>query len=298
MSIKTMSSVGGVNTVDFGSTVNRFYWCKNIGASTVYVSNNSDITAGADGVAELAKGESVCVESFDGKIYILGAGKVQIHNTGDKFCPFKSAPAQSSGGETVNYISDGLICSSELTDFLAYNTVSDEELGRNVNNCDGVNGYLSKQKTEIMSQIAGNPFTIQVLCKTTQTDEMGMIFGFVFDYAYQSAMLMTYNGCLALERSHGRIKSGTIINNGDWHMLTAAYNGETMRIYADGVLAASENNIWNIPNDAFINIGFWYGDIGYFNGNVTNAVIYNRCLSDTEIAMNWSIDVERYGIGG
>lgn len=201
------------------------------------------------------------------------------------------------GGETTGYISDGLICFSEMTDFLAYNTVSDEELGRNVNNCDGVNGYLSKQKSEIMSQIAGNPFTIQVLCKTTQTDEMGMIFGFVFDRAYQSAMLMTYNGCLALERSNGRIKSGIIINNGDWHMLTAAYNGETMRIYADGVLAASENNIWNIPNDAFIKIGFWLNGIGYFNGKVANAVIYNRALSDSEILQNWEIDVERYGIG-
>ena len=201
------------------------------------------------------------------------------------------------GGETTGYISDGLIFLSELTDTLAYNTVSDEKLGRNVNNCDGVNGFSSKQKSEIMSQIAGNPFTIQVLCKTTQTDKMGMIFGFVFDYAYQSAMLMTYNGCLALERSNGRIKSDIIINNGNWHMLTAAYNGETMRIYADGVLAASENNIWNIPNNASINIGFWLNGIGYFNGNVTNAVIYNRCLSDTEIVQNWQTDVSRYGIG-
>lgn len=202
------------------------------------------------------------------------------------------------GGETTGYISDGLILFSELNDEIAYNLVSDDKIGRKVNNCDGVNGYLSKQKSEIMSQIAGNSFTIQVLCKTTQTDQMGMIFGFVFDYAYQSAMLMTYNGCLALERSNGRIKSDIIINNGDWHMLTAAYNGETMRIYADGVLAASENHIWNIPNDASIHIGYWLSNIGYFNGNVANVVIYNRCLSDTEIAMNWQTDVERYGIGG
>ena len=203
-----------------------------------------------------------------------------------------------NGGETTGYISDGLICFSELTDEIVYNLTADGKIGRNVNNCDGTNGYVSKQKSEIMSQIAGNPFTIQVLCKTTQTDEMGMIFGFVLDNTYQSAMLMMYNGCLALERSGGEITSDILINNGDWHMLTAAYNGETMRIYADGVLAASENNIWNISNDAFINIGFWRDNIGYFNGNVTNAVIYNRCLSDAEITQNWNVDVERYGIGG
>ena len=32
---------------------------------------------------------------------MLGAGKVQIHNTGDKFCPFKNAPA-AGGGEAVD----------------------------------------------------------------------------------------------------------------------------------------------------------------------------------------------------
>lgn len=101
MNIKTITSVDGVNTVDFGSAASRFYWFKNIGTTTVYVSGNPDITAGGDGVAELAAGGSVCIETLGGKVYVLGAGKVQIHNTGDKFCPFKSAPVSSGGGVSV-----------------------------------------------------------------------------------------------------------------------------------------------------------------------------------------------------
>ena len=101
MDIKTVTTVDGVNTVDFGSAASRFFWFRNIGTSAVYISGNSDITAGGDGVAELAVGDSVCVEALGGKVYVLGAGKVQIHNTGDKFCPFKNAPAQS-GGEAVD----------------------------------------------------------------------------------------------------------------------------------------------------------------------------------------------------
>lgn len=101
MNIKTITSVDGVNTVDFGSAASRFYWFKNIGTTTVYVSGDPDITAGGDGVAELAAGGSVCIETLGGKVYILGAGKVQIHNTGDKFCPFKSAPVSSGGGVPV-----------------------------------------------------------------------------------------------------------------------------------------------------------------------------------------------------
>lgn len=102
MNIKTITSTEGVNKVDFGSSASRFYWFQNIGTTTVHVSANADIVAGADGVAELAAGGVTCIETTEGKVYVLGEGKVQIHNTGDKFCPFKIAPAQS-GGEADAY---------------------------------------------------------------------------------------------------------------------------------------------------------------------------------------------------
>ena len=99
MDIKTITSTEGVNEVDFGSSANRFYWFHNIGTTTVHVSANADIVAGADGVAELAAGGVTCIETLGGKVYVLGAGVVQIHNTGDKFCPvFKRAPAVGGGG--------------------------------------------------------------------------------------------------------------------------------------------------------------------------------------------------------
>ena len=98
MNIKTITSTEGVNEVDFGSSASRFYWFQNLGTTTVHVSANADIVAGADGVAELAAGGVTCIETTEGKVYVLGAGKVQIHNTGDKFCPFKIAPAVGGGG--------------------------------------------------------------------------------------------------------------------------------------------------------------------------------------------------------
>ena len=101
MNIKTITTTDGVNTVDFGSAASRFYWFRNIGTTTVYVSGNSDILAGGDGVAELAAGDSVCIETLSGKVYVLGAGKVEIYNTGNKFCPFKIAPV-AGGGEAVD----------------------------------------------------------------------------------------------------------------------------------------------------------------------------------------------------
>lgn len=97
MNIKTITSTEGVNEVDFGSGASRFYWFRNIGTTAVHVSGKADITAGGDGVAELAAGDSVCIETLGGKVYVLGAGKVEIHNTGDKFPPFRNAPVTGGG---------------------------------------------------------------------------------------------------------------------------------------------------------------------------------------------------------
>lgn len=103
MTIKTISTVDGINAVDFGNTINEYYWFKNLGDTTVYVSNKEDFKAGDDGVSELtAKGDVTNIESLDGKVYILGAGKVEIHNTDSKLPPFKSAPVAGGGGGVTN----------------------------------------------------------------------------------------------------------------------------------------------------------------------------------------------------
>ena len=102
MKIKTISTVDGINVVDFGNTINEYYWFKNLGDTTIYVSNKEDFKAGDDGVSELTvKGDITNIESFDGKVYILGAGKVEIHNTDSKLPPFKSAPVAGGGGGEV-----------------------------------------------------------------------------------------------------------------------------------------------------------------------------------------------------
>ena len=134
MNIKTITSTDGVNEVDFGSNASRFYWFQNIGTTAVHVSGNADIVAGADGVAELAAGDSVCIETLGGKVYVLGAGKVQIHNTGDKFCPFKIAPA-AGGGEAVDAYTK-----SESDAKYAQKTDIPTTLPANGGNADTLNG--------------------------------------------------------------------------------------------------------------------------------------------------------------
>ena len=97
MKIKTISTVDGINVVDFGNTINEYYWFKNLGDTTIYVSNKEDFKAGDDDVSELPPKSSTSIETDTGKIYILGAGKVEIHNTDNKFCPFRGVNTVSGG---------------------------------------------------------------------------------------------------------------------------------------------------------------------------------------------------------
>lgn len=201
------------------------------------------------------------------------------------------------GGETTGYISDGLICFSEMADTLTWNLISDEKIGRNVNNCNGTNGYFETSNTNIVGQMSA-AFTLQVLIRTTQTSSsQGNIFGVIYDSAYKSAVFCINNGYFGLERASGYISTEKLINDDEWHMLTAAYDGTKMRLYVDGINVTEYEHTWDIPSNAVICVGQWQGGGYKYVGSIANACIYNRALSDDEIVQNWQTDVSRYGIG-
>ena len=95
--IKTVTTIEGVNTINFGNTADRYYWCKNIGETILYVSAKEDISPDADDVAILKSGDIVMIETYNQDIYVLGAGKIQIYESETNDCPFK---VDGKGGET------------------------------------------------------------------------------------------------------------------------------------------------------------------------------------------------------
>ena len=109
MQVKTITTAAGVNEIDFGNDSSRstahFYWLKNLGDSTLYVSANPDPIAEGDDVAELPAKGATSVETDEGKVYVLGTGKVEIHRTDSKFCPF-DWQASGSTDRGVNYSTD------------------------------------------------------------------------------------------------------------------------------------------------------------------------------------------------
>lgn len=188
MNIKTITSTEGVNEVDFGSSASRFYWFQNLGTTTVHVSANADIVAGADGVAELAAGDSVCIETLGGKVYVLGAGKVQIHNTGDKFCPFKIAPAQSGGGTVDGYTK------SESDARYAQKSDIPSSLPANGGNADTVGGVgianlrqITQTVINTLPAVPSGEDDFLVNCDTSDTT-------FPYWYGYLSIRYGSYTG--------------------------------------------------------------------------------------------------------
>ena len=140
MQIKTITTAAGVNEIDFGNDDSRitahFYWFKNLSDSILYVSAKPNPVAGADNVAELPAKGAASVETDEGKVYVLGAGKVEIHRTNSKFCPFELPSTGSGGGGTVDAYTK-----TESDAKYAQKTDIPSSLPANGGNADTVDGY-------------------------------------------------------------------------------------------------------------------------------------------------------------
>ena len=209
--------------VDFGSSASRFYWFQNIGTTAVHVSGKADIVAGSDGVAELAAGDSVCIEALGGKVYVLGAGKVHIHNTGDKFCPFKNAPAQS-GGEADAYTK------SESDAKYAQKTDIPSSLPANGGNADTVGGVgiadlrqITQTVINTLPAVPNGEGDFLVNCDTSDTS-------FPYWYGHLSIRYGSYTGeYVAIFRTTGnddKVYYNTYLTNhwSGWQEIYTSYN--------------------------------------------------------------------------
>jgi hypothetical protein len=93
------------------------------------------------------------------------------------------------------------------------------------------------------------------------------------------------------------------INDNINKMLTGSWNRTTgeVRLYVNGILTSSINTGQTSAialADGLITVGAEYHSLGNngFGGNIYNAQIYNRVLSDTEVAQNFQAYRGRYGI--
>lgn len=116
--------------------------------------------------------------------------------------------------------------------------------------------------------------------------------GYVFykDGFYQSKINFRLKGNAAYDYIPSN--SNVIINQ--WEFWTMVYNSTTGKvdIFKNGVLDKTLNtgNIGNMTNSAPLYIGFSETWTGYFNGSIDDVRIYNRALSDAEVAALYALE--------
>ena len=181
MQVKTITTVAGVNEINFGNdnsqSTAHFYWLKNLGDSTLYVSANPNPIAEKDDVAELPAKGAVSVETDEGKIYVLGAGKVEIHRTNSKFCPFDWQSSGSGGGGTIDAYSK-----TESDAKYAQKTDIPTTLPANGGNADTVDnkhatdfitGEVTRQLTTIDDCTTAGAYAVSTVYTTDLPTEFG-----------------------------------------------------------------------------------------------------------------------------
>ena len=104
-------------------------------------------------------------------------------------------------------------------------------------------------------------------------------------------------GRLRAEHGDGRFRGATTVTDGEWHhvaMIVA--EGSNLippgtQLYVDGLAdtqgadTLNSQNIWNITADADVTIGSRASHADrYFTGSIDEVRIYDRALSDAEIA--------------
>jgi PKD repeat protein len=92
------------------------------------------------------------------------------------------------------------------------------------------------------------------------------------------------------------IQSGTGFNNGQYHHVVATMGPEGMRLYVDGQLRSSDNQVIGGPNY----YGYWrvggdatWSGSGWFNGRLDEVAVYPTALSATQVGNHYAL-----GTGG
>ena len=162
---------------------------------------------------------------------------------------------------------------------------------------DGINNFIEISNSTSLNFTQG---TINIWFYTSQTNFMNLIERTIFSNASNEnwglAINQTVSGDLSLYTKHN---SNCLSGNGwqtnlanqnlsinNWHMLSGVIKNSTSEIYLDGLLV----NTYNTPSIMDVCGGdiqisrHWLNDPRYFTGSIDDIGIWNRALTQQEIA--------------
>jgi hypothetical protein len=164
---------------------------------------------------------------------------------------------------------------------------------------DGVDDFASGSGTRLTTQ-----GTIITWFKTSNTYTNNYLFSLPFVSAGSNGFDLgfggttAFRGVLATTVSQAILTYTTTYSDNNWHMGALTYNGTTATLYYDGVArtsASTTGSLLQTANGEF-NVGRFGSYGAYVAASISNATVYNRALSATEITQNFNALRGRYGI--
>lgn len=159
---------------------------------------------------------------------------------------------------------------------------------------DGSNDYIPYPTSNL--PYGSSVRTMSVWLTTSTVD---LTFGFAIAYGTgtiaQSYFIGRYGANLNVGTYGYDYNVTTSAQINTWYHIVAVFDGTNLYGYLNGHLAISGPATANTIASRF-NIGRQTNDIQYWNGNISQAQIYNRPLSAQEIRQNFNATRKRYGV--
>ena len=161
---------------------------------------------------------------------------------------------------------------------------------------DGTNDTINLGVGPSSLGMTTGDFSVCIIFKNVNTTQGGLIssnYGsslgnqYEFSITNQTNINITY---------YGGGNTTAQIEKNKWYLATHTftYSSRTSKLYVNGSLKSSVNMTTTLTSISNLIIG-WYGfGGGYFNGNISNIMIYNRALTLDEIIQNYNSLKNRY----
>lgn len=195
----------------------------------------------------------------------------------------------TSGKVTVNTPTGGIATSKETFTFTDIN---------NALHFDGVNDYV--QFSGFTGRFGTGDFTVESWFKTNSASQQGFIAKRSTCGNQNFWNLTTISGTVTFEigPNYSAITTGSVAPVGQWNHVAVTRSGTALKLYVNGVLAASGSATLSNINDSTVNLYFGRNICTYFNGLLDEVRFWNVARSAAEIASNYNkiIDLPQTGL--
>ena len=265
--------------------------------TTIIPSVNTQVQEGLYNKVTVMGDEDLISENIKKGVNIFGVDGTLDASTFDEYDECLAISEQILSNDIV-YIEDGLVryfkLNGNFDDYLGNINITnngltfeeDEELNKIV--CRTGMGYAN-----FNDNMSKNNITVSVLAKSNgNTAEHNFFFSYAGEESVKNNALglKVSNGKFALDVSYSAYSTNFNVNDGLWHRYTVTLeNSNLLKIYIDNNLFLEKTQQLNIGSKGLI--GSWFPDFGfYFDGWLSEVLIYERALSLEEVVYNYSKD--------